>query len=241
MSSIAKNRFESVALIPARGGSKRIPRKNIRLFHGRPMIAWAIAAAKESKVFDRIIVSTDDEEIAEVSREHGAEVPFTRPSEISGDSAITDEVLVHALDWLDDKDTLPEFLCCIYPAVPFLKGDDIQKMFTVMNLFKACSVLTVTHYAHPIWRALKIESSGRINYEWPEHRPTRTQDFSEMLYDAGQCYWLDVSRYRKDMRLVGDDAYPYLLPRWRAQDIDTDDDWDMAERLFVAADKMNHE
>ena len=241
MSSTTKNRFRTVALIPARGGSKRIPRKNIRLFHGQPMIAWAIAAAKESKVFDRIIVSTDDDEIADVSREHGAEIPFIRPAKISGDVAITDEVLMHALDWLEEENTLPEFLCCIYPAVPFLKGNDIQKMFEIMNRVKACSVLAVTHYAHPIWRALQIEPSGRMKYEWPEHRSTRTQDFQEMLHDAGQCYWLDVLRYRKDIRLVGDDTYPYLLPRWRAQDIDTDDDWDMAERLFAAAEKMNHE
>ncbi len=223
-----------VAVIPARGGSKRIPRKNIRLFHGQPMIAWAIAAAEESQVFDRIIVSTDDEEIAEVSREHGAEVPFTRPAEISGDLATTDEVFVHALDWLEQEGALPEFLCCIYPSVPFLTGESIRKVFAVLRQFNADSAFTAATFAHPVWRGLSRNTEGWAEYQWPEHRSTRSQDLPELIHDAGQCYWFRVVTYRQNPRLINDRSVPVVLPRWRVQDIDNEEDWMMAERLFTA-------
>ncbi len=222
-----------MVLIPARGGSKRIPRKNIRPFFGRPLIGWSIAAARESGLFDAVHVSTDDEVVAQTTRDLGAEVPFLRPKELSGDYTGTDEVLLHWLQCLEDEGGLPKYLCCVYPTAPFLTGTVIQGGFEVLCKQQAHSVLVATPSPVTPWRALQQKPDGRVAYQWPEHYATRSQDFPPTCQDANQCYWLDVKSYRKDPRLINENTYPFFISRWEAQDINTNEDWEMAERLFA--------
>jgi pseudaminic acid cytidylyltransferase len=223
---------ECMVVIPARGGSKRIPQKNIRLFFGQPLIGWSIAAARESGLFDTVYVSTDDETVAKTARDLDAEVPFLRPSELSEDFTGTDAVLTHWLKWLEAAGCLPKYLCCVYPTAPFLTGAVIQGSYEVMCQQKAHSVLIAISSAMTPWRALKCEADGRVAYQWPEHYSTRSQDFPKTCQDANQCYWLDVESYRNDPRLINENTFPFFIPRWDAQDINTDEDWEMAERLF---------
>jgi pseudaminic acid cytidylyltransferase len=198
------------------------------------MIAWSISVAEKSQLFDRIIVSTDDQEIADISREYGAEVPFVRPSEISGDLAGIDEVLIHTLNWLEIEKCLPDYLCCIYPCAPLLTGADISSMFLQMKEGGFATSLAATCFPFPIWRSIKINQEGKAVYQWPEHRLTRSQDLPEMFHDAGQCYWLNVEQYRKDPRFVGESTLAFPIPRWKAHDIDNEDDWLLVESIFSA-------
>jgi pseudaminic acid cytidylyltransferase len=221
-----------MVVIPARGGSKRIPQKNIRPFFGKPLIGWSIAAARESGLFDTVYVSTDDEAVARPARELGAEVPLLRPSELSGDFTGTDEVLLHWLKWLENEMCLPRYLCCVYPTAPFLTGSVIRGAFEELCRRKAHSVLIASSSAMTPWRALKCEADGRVAYQWPEHYSMRSQDFPETCQDANQCYWLDVESYRNNPRLINENTFPFFIPRWNAQDINTNEDWEMAERLF---------
>jgi pseudaminic acid cytidylyltransferase len=222
-----------VALIPARGGSRRIPGKNKREFHGRPMIAWSIAAAQSSGLFEEILVSTDDDDIAVIAEKHGAVAPFRRPAALSNDHAGTDPVILHALNWLASEGRGPKYLCCIYPTAPLLTGSVITEVFSAMQEGQAHSAFTATTFAHPVWRALRRKNNGCVDYQWPEHRATRSQDLPELIHDAGQCYWVEVAAYHRDPRLINDRSIPVVLPRWQVQDIDTEEDWAMAERLFT--------
>tara|TARA_B110000438_G_C15776740_1_gene634370 strand:- start:267 stop:995 length:729 start_codon:yes stop_codon:yes gene_type:complete len=222
-----------VALIPARGGSRRIPGKNKREFHGRPMIAWPIAAAQSSGLFEEILVSTDDDDIAVIAEKHGAIVPFRRPAALSNDHAGTDPVILHALNWLASEGRGPKYLCCIYPTAPLLTGSVITEVFSAMQESQAHSAFTATTFAHPTWRALHRMGDGFVEYQWSEHRDTRSQDLPELIHDAGQCYWVEVAAYRRDPRLINNRTVPVMLPRWRAQDIDTEEDWQMTERLVA--------
>lgn len=221
-----------MVVIPARGGSKRIPQKNIRPFFGQPLIGWSIAAARESGLFDIVQVSTDDKTVAKTARELGADVPFLRPRELSGDFIGTDAVLTHWLQWLEDEGCLPKYLCCIYPTAPFLTGAVIQAAFEVLCRQNAHSVLIATTSIITPWRALKCETDGRVTYQWPEHYSLRSQNFPETCQDANQCYWLNVTSYLKDPRLINENTFPFFISRWEAQDINTNEDWEMAERLF---------
>ena len=223
---------ERLVLIPARGGSKRVPRKNIRPFFGKPLIGWSIAAAQESGLFDVVHVSTDDEAVAKTARDFGAEVPMLRPKELSGDFIGTDAVLLHWLQWLEDQGGLPDHLCCVYPTAPFLTGAVIRGGYEVLLQQQAHSVLVATTAASTPWRAMRRGADGRVAYLWPEYYSTRSQDFPEVYQDANQCYWLDVKSYRNDPRLITQNTFPFIIPRWDAQDINTDEDWEMAERLF---------
>jgi pseudaminic acid cytidylyltransferase len=222
----------NVALIPARGGSQRIPGKNIKNFHGKPLIAWPIAAAQASGLFDEIIVSTDDEAIAEIAEKYGATAPFRRPAAQSNGQAITDEVVLHALEWLAAEGSQPENLCCIYPTAPLLTGSVITEVFTALKQSDANSAFTAATYAHPVWRAMRRASNGCADYQWPDHRSTRSQDLPELIHDAGQCYWVQVAAYLRDPRLINDRTVSVMLPRWLVQDIDTQEDWTMAELLL---------
>jgi len=223
---------ERMVVIPARGGSKRIPQKNIRPFFSQPLIGWSIAAARESGLFDVVQVSTDDETVAKTARDLGAEVPFFRPKELGGDFTGTDVVLLHWLQWLEDQGRLPKYLCCVYPTAPFLTGAVIQGAYEVLCRHKAHSVLIASTPTMTPWRALKCEADGRVAYQWPEHYSTRSQDFPDTCQDANQCYWLNVKSYLKDPRLINKNTFPYFIPCWDAQDINTMEDWEMAERLF---------
>lgn len=218
-----------LAVIPARGGSKRIPRKNIKLFNGKPMIAWSIEAAKSSGLFEHIIVSTDDAEIAEVAKQWGAEVPFLRPEELSNDHAGTTPVIAHATQWAIDQAMDVEAVCCIYATAPFVQVDDLKRGWEALNSGDWDYAFTVTDFAAPIFRAFKETGTGGIEMFYPEHFATRSQDLPVALHDAGQFYWGRPAAWIEGKRIFDQRSKPVVIPRWRVQDIDTPDDWARAE------------
>jgi len=219
----------NACIIPARGGSKRIPKKNIRDFCGKPMIVRSIEAAKVSGVFEHIIVTTDSEEIAAVAREWGAEVPFMRPPELSDDHASTDAVIIHALNWVKKNGIELEYACCLYATAPFVQPEYLRQGLELLKSTGATSAFSVTSFPFPIFRGLKINAQGALELFWPEHRMTRSQDLPEAYHDAGQFYWLNVEKYTKAPALYAPDAMPVILPRHLVQDIDTPEDWESAE------------
>lgn len=221
-----------LAVIPARGGSKRIPRKNIRDFCGKPIIAYSIEAARQSNCFDRIIVSTDDEEIAAVARDWGAETPFVRPAELSNDYAGTVPVIKHAIEWFIDNQERPELACCIYATAPFIIPQDLQRGLDTLLSTKSDYAFTLTDYPFPIQRAVKLTSSGRVAMFQPEHFKTRSQDLEQAYHDAGQFYWGRCEAFLHELPIFSQAAAPVLLPRHRVQDIDTLEDWHRAELMF---------
>ena len=221
-----------LAIIPARGGSKRIPRKNIRLFGGQPIIAWSIAAARQSGCFDRVIVSTDDPEISEVAIAHGAEVPFVRPPELSDDHTGTIPVIAHAISWQNANGEDVSEACCIYATAPFIRAEDLQRGWQAIQEFDTNYAFSVTSYASPIQRALKITPTKRVAMFQPEHFATRSQDLEEAWHDAAQFYWGKADAWMTGLPLFSGAAKPIILPRHRVQDIDTPDDWARAEMMF---------
>lgn len=226
----------NVAVIPARGGSKRIPRKNIKQFGGKPMIAWSIEAALASGCFERVIVSTDDMGIADVARQYGAEVPFIRPAVLSDDYTGTVAVIAHTIEWLKDNEQSPEYVCCLYATAPFIDPQDLTRGLNALaEAGESCSyALSVTSYAFPIQRAIRITEAGRIDMFYPEHYSTRSQDLEEAFHDAGQFYWGKTEAWSKGMPVFGPQSVPVYLPRHRVQDIDTPEDWERAEWMFQA-------
>ncbi len=221
----------NIAVIPARGGSKRIPRKNIKPFCGKPMIAWSIEAAKESGLFDRVIVSTDDAEIAEVAKAWGAETPFVRPPELSNDYAGTTEVIAHATRWALDAGLKPDAVCCIYATAPFVQTADLKRGRDALSSGDWDYAFTATDFAASIFRAFRQASGGGIEMFFPEHFATRSQDLPVALHDAGQFYWGRPSAWLDGKRIFDKRSIPIVIPRWRVQDIDTQDDWERAEML----------
>ena len=222
-----------LAIIPARGGSKRIPRKNIKLFGGKPMIAWSIEAAKQSGCFDRIIVSTDDSEIAEVALTYGAEVPFTRPPELSGDHIGTIPVIAHAIDWHNkNADISAVQACCIYATAPFLSPQDILRGLNLLETSDAEYAFGVTNYAFPIQRAIRLTSNQRVEMFEPQHFNTRSQDLEEAWHDAGQFYWGKTDAWLNGKPIFHGAATPVFLQRRQVQDLDTLDDWLYAEMIY---------
>jgi N-acylneuraminate cytidylyltransferase len=224
----------NVAIIPARGGSKRIPGKNVKEFCGKPMIAWSIEAAKASNCFDQIIVSTDDDEIADVAREWGASVPFMRPAELADDYTGTLPVMHHAVEWLSVHDAPVDFACCLYATAPFVSPDDLQKGLELIQQNKCCYAFSVTSYAFPIQRAIRITQNQRVEMFYPQHFNTRSQDLEEAWHDAGQFYWGTTHAWMSEQPIFDEDSMPVKLPRHRVQDIDTPEDWTRAEWLFRA-------
>jgi pseudaminic acid cytidylyltransferase len=226
--------MKTIAVIPARGGSKRIPHKNIKNFCGKPIIAYSIEAAKKSQLFDKIIVSTDDEQIAEVARKHGAEIPFMRPKELADDFTGTDTVILHALNWIIKHGGEIQYVCCIYATAPFVNPKYLRIGFELLKNKVATSAFSVTTYPYPIYRSLKIDENDRLKMIWPDYLNVRSQDLSEAYHDAGQFYWADVKKYLAGRRFFSQDAVPVILPRHLVQDIDTDEDWKRAECMFEA-------
>ena len=223
-----------LAIIPARGGSKRIPRKNIKLFCAKPMIAWSIEAALQSGCFDQVIVSTDDQEIAEVARHYGATVPFTRPEELSDDHTGTIPVIQHAIEWFNDQGQTVEHACCLYATAPFVTPEDIRRGFGTLNDSNCDYAFSVTSYAFPIQRAILLNTKGRVEMFNPEHFNTRSQDLEEAYHDAGQFYWGQAKAWLQGRMIFGPGSMPVALSRHRVQDIDTPEDWVRAEWLFKA-------
>lgn len=223
-----------VAIIPARGGSKRIPRKNVKEFCGKPMIAWSIEAAKASACFDKIIVSTDDQEIAEIARQEGAEVPFMRPESLADDYTGTIPVIRHAVQWLQEHDVAAEYACCIYATAPFISAEDLQRGWKCISQGRESYAFSVTSYAFPIQRAVRITESGHVAMFDPEQFQARSQDLEDAWHDAGQFYWGVADAWLRDKPIFAEDSAPVKLPRHRVQDIDTLEDWIRAEWLFKA-------
>ena len=231
----------NVAIIPARGGSKRIPRKNIRMFCGKPMIAWPIEAALESGCFDQVIVSTDDSEIAEVARSYGASTPFMRPVELSDDFTGTGDVTRHAVEWLQQEGHDPEDVCCLYATAPFVRPEDLRNGQALLRSGKAEQVFTATTFPFPIQRAIRVTDKG-CEPIFPEHIRKRSQDLEEAWHDAGQFYWASAKTWCTPGRsMFSAGSIPLILPRYRVQDIDTEEDWKMAEYLFAALSQRAHQ
>ena len=228
-----------LAVIPARGGSKRIPRKNIKPFCGKPMIVWSIEAALQSGCFDQVIVSTDDAEINDVARQYGAAVPFMRPAELSDDHTGTLPVIRHAIEWFNGQGQAIEQVCCLYATAPFVRSEDIQRGLQILNETGSDYAFSVTSYAFPIQRAIHITDQGRVEMFNPEHFNTRSQDLDEAYHDAGQFYWGRASAWLQGKMIFSPDSAPVLLPRHRVQDIDTPEDWLRAEWMFKAMQAQN--
>jgi N-acylneuraminate cytidylyltransferase len=228
-----------VAIIPARGGSKRIPRKNIKDFHGKPLIAYSIEAAINSGCFDHIIVSTDDLEIAEVAKKYGAEVPFLRPDNVSDDYATTMDVIKHAISEL--KLTDEDQLCCLYATAPFVQMEDLIKASSLLGVKNVDYVFSATEFSFPIQRAIKINEDGLCDMFQSEHENTRSQDLEKAYHDAGQFYFGYVSAFKQNKPFFHSSlSMPFLLPTYRVQDIDTLEDWKRAELLFEVLMQENH-
>lgn len=223
-----------LAIIPARGGSKRIPRKNIKTFCGQPMLAWSVQAALQSGCFDQVIVSTDDAEIADVARAHGAAVPFMRPPSLSDDHTGTIPVIAHAVDYMNRNAGPVAFACCIYATAPFVQAQDLQRGLDALQHGNADYAFSVTSYAFPIQRAIRITAHQRVEMFNPEHFTTRSQDLEEAFHDAGQFYWGRASAWLVGKPLFAPHSMPVQLPRHRVQDIDTPEDWQRAEWMFKA-------
>lgn len=225
--------LRTIAIIPARGGSKRIPRKNIKEFAGKPMIAHSIGTALESGLFDRVIVSTDSDEIAEVARAWGAEVPFLRPAELANDITGTDAVLLHGIHASEKLYGPVSLACCIYATVPLLRAEYLHEGLKLLQQSGAASSFAVATFPYPIFRALRINERDQLQLQWPEYAETRSQDLPEVFLDAGQFYWVDAQQF-KAIPCTLHNAVPVMLPRWAVQDIDTPEDWEVAENLFHA-------
>ncbi len=222
----------NICIIPARGGSKRIPRKNIKKFLGKPIIAWSIEAAIKSECFDRIICSTDDEEIAEVVKKYGAEVPFLRPTSLSNDYAETAPVIAHAIEYLQREGVNIDLVCCIYATAPFILSEDIKYGLEKIKAECVDYCFPVTKYPFPIQRSIRITKGDRCEMIQPEMFGRRSQDLEETYHDAGQFYWGTPSAWLNGKTIFSKNSTTQILPRYRVQDIDTLEDWKMAELML---------
>jgi pseudaminic acid cytidylyltransferase len=221
----------NLCVIPARGGSKRIPRKNIKPFAGKPMIAYAISAAKTSGLFEHVIVTTDDQEIAEIAHDWGAEAPFLRPPELSDDHTPTVPVVAHAITVCKSLGWQIDFVCCIYPCVPFIHNADLKASLELLKTSGANYSFPVTEFPSAIQRGLKRGSKGQIVPFYPEYETTRTQDLEVAYYDAGQFYWGAANAWLDRNTRLHTDSVALVIPQWRVVDIDTNDDWLRAELI----------
>lgn len=221
-----------IAVIPARGGSKRIPRKNIRSFLGKPIIAYSIEAAISCGMFDRVIVSTDDEEIAGVAKRFGAEIPFMRPTELADDYTGTNAVVSHAIRWFRQRNQPVEYACCIYATAPFVQAGYLEEGFEKLSRSGKSFAFSVTTFPFPVQRALRILAEGGVEPMDAVAIEKRSQDLEEAFHDAGQFYWGTASAFLEDIPLFAPSSIPIVLPRYLVQDIDTLEDWKRAELLW---------
>jgi pseudaminic acid cytidylyltransferase len=230
-----------IAVIPARGGSKRIPAKNIVGFHGRPIIAWSIEAALQSGCFDDVVVSTDSEEIAEIARRYGASIPFMRPARLSDDHTGTTPVVKHALEWFLEHGHEVTEACCIYATAPFIDGQEIREGLKVLQANECDYVFTATTFSYPIQRALQVDSAQRVRMFNPEYAHSRSQDLPAAWHDAAQFYWGKASSWRQEKKLFESDSRILPIPKMRVHDIDTPEDLERVEAMFTAALAQNAE
>lgn len=220
--------MSKIAIIPARGGSKRIPRKNIKDFLGKPVIAYSIETALQSELFDEVMVSTDDEEISEVAKHFGAKVPFIRSKENANDFAATMDVIKEVLGCYEEKNLRFEHACCIYPTAPFITTDLLQDAFDKLIQENLFSVFPVVKYSYPVWRSLGIKDERAFMW-WPENAQKRSQDLPAAYHDAGQFYWCRTAGIEDANSLFSNNSGVIVLDELHVQDIDNEDDWKLAE------------
>ncbi|PJJ10928.1 N-acylneuraminate cytidylyltransferase [Flavobacterium sp. 1] len=224
--------MKKIAIIPARGGSKRIPHKNIKYFFGKPIIAYAIEVALKSGLYDEVMVSTDSEEIAEVAREYGAKVPFIRSADNSNDFATTVDVLIEVLDWYKDMDLQFDFATCIYACAPFVNAKVLHDSFEMLIKENCDCVFPILAYSHPIQRALKLSDIGKIATFDDSNSNARTQDLDKAFHDAGMFYTFDVKKLKVNKSLRTQDTFAIEIDELHAHDIDTENDWVLAELKY---------
>jgi pseudaminic acid cytidylyltransferase len=223
---------QKIAVIPARGGSKRVPKKNYRNFCGQPMLSWCVSAALASEMFDHVIVSTDSDEITKLAQKYGASVPFKRPANLSGDFVSTRPVVNHAIEKASELFGEISFVCCIYPTSPFLAPSTIRASGEALINKSLDFVFSCASYRYPIQRALRINEAKTVEMLWPENRSKRSQDLEETFHDAGQFYWGRAEAFLRNQHTFGANSLPWILPAHLVHDIDTQEDWDRAELIF---------
>jgi N-acylneuraminate cytidylyltransferase len=220
---------KKVAIITARGGSKRIPRKNIKDFRGKPILAYSIEAALRSGIFDEIMVSTDDDEIASIAQQWGANIPFKRSRDTSDDFATTVQVLAEVLKMYHEKGSFFEYSCCLYPTAPFVSAQKLVNAYQALQKANADAILPVTKFSFPIWRSFKMNEEGQVLYNWPEFAPKRSQDLQPAYHDCGQFYFFKTEPFLRTGKLVTENTIGLEVPESEVQDIDTEEDWKIAE------------
>jgi pseudaminic acid CMP-transferase len=218
----------TICIIPARGGSKRIPKKNIKDFNGKPMIQWSIEAAVASNVFDNILVSTDDYEIAEIAKNLGVEVPFIRPKELSDDYTNTTDVIAHATKWAINEGLDASIVCCLYATAPFVLPSDLVEANRIITSESWQYVFSASEFSSPIFRSFEQLESGGVKMFYPHHFETRSQDLPQAMFDAGMFYMARGEAWLEGLKIFDDYSFPLKIPSWRVQDIDTPEDWDRA-------------
>jgi len=222
---------KSIAIITARGGSKRIPRKNIKLFCGQPIISYSIRTAIESNLFDEVMVSTDDEEIKEIALKHGAKVPFLRNDDTSNDFAMTHEVLLEVIDMYSRQGRYFQYLCCIYPTAPFITVDKLKTGMKILEDGNVATVFPIVPFSFPPQRGVIIRE-GNMSFKWPENAFKRSQDLETIYHDSGQFYCLNIERFMKKRKIVMDTVRPIIVNELEVQDIDNEIDWKLAELKY---------
>lgn len=226
--------MKNLAIIPARGGSKRIPRKNVKPFLGKPMLAYPIEAALATGLFDEVMVSTDDEEIAEVARLYGAKVPFMRSAETSNDFATLNDVLREVLNKYEEQGKMFENMCCILATSPMLKSEDISNGFSTLINSEFSTIVPIVEFSYPILRSFKMSDENAIDYNWPEYAKSRSQDLPKAYHDSGTFYWNKIDRWLKgDIKRGG-----IVVSEETVQDIDTEQDWKIAEIKYKLLNRL---
>ena len=231
---------KSVAIITARGGSKRIPRKNIKNFMDKPIIAYSILAAVESGIFDEVMVSTDDQEIADVAIKYGATVPFFRSPQNSDDISNTNDVLKEVLTVYKNAGKNFKYACCIYPTAPFVTAEKLKTALQMLKDSGADSVIPVTEFSFPILRSFNMDMNSKIAFNWPENATVRSQDLAPAYHDCGQYYFFDVEKFLTNGRLVSDNTLGIATSPIEVQDIDNEDDWKLAEVKYSFLQKKTN-
>ena len=221
----------NIAIITARGGSKRIPHKNIKEFCGKPIIEYSLEAAKQAGIFDTVMVSTDDNKIAEIAKNAGAEVPFMRSAETSNDYATTADVLMEVLEKYKERGIRYENACCIYPTAPFVTGNKLRQAMEMLVKEKKDSVMPVVPFSFPPLRGMVI-NDGKLEYKWQEYAMKRSQDLEEIYHDCGQFYVFRVETFEKEKKLVTDNTAGMIISELEVQDIDNETDWQLAEMKY---------
>lgn len=223
--------MKNIAIITARGGSKRIPRKNIKNFLGKPIVSYSIEAALQSGLFDVVMVSTDDQEIAEVAKSFGASIPFMRSKENSDDFSSTADVILEVATELQKQGKPFDNICCIYPTAPFITVDKLKESYALMIDKNYDTVFPVMQFGYPILRSLKMEDN-KVSMNWPEYLFSRSQDLPPAYHDCGQFYWLNVERFTESKKLFTQNSGSIIIDELEAQDIDNETDWKLAELKF---------